>query len=48
LLILLAQKEDREEVGSRDGKKATEKTVLIFGREVMPYFHRNRMLTEEK
>jgi hypothetical protein len=28
--------------------KATEKTILIFGREVMPYFHRNRMLSEEK
>jgi hypothetical protein len=26
---------------------AIEKTLLIFGREVMPYFNRNRMLNEE-
>ncbi len=26
---------------------AIEKTILIFGREVMPYFRRNRMQTEE-
>lgn len=26
---------------------AIEKTILIFGREVMPYFHGNRTQTEE-
>jgi len=26
---------------------AIERTILIFGREVIPYFHRNRMLSEE-
>jgi hypothetical protein len=26
---------------------AIEKTLLIFGREDMPYFNRNRILTEE-
>jgi hypothetical protein len=27
---------------------AVEKTILIFGREIMPYFNRNGMLTEEQ
>jgi hypothetical protein len=27
---------------------AIEKTILIFGREVMPYFNRNGILTEEQ
>jgi len=26
---------------------AIEKALLVFGREVMPYFNRNRMLNEE-
>jgi hypothetical protein len=27
---------------------AVEKTILIFGREIMPYLNRNGMLTEEQ
>jgi hypothetical protein len=27
---------------------AVEKTILIFGREIMSYFNRNGMLTEEQ